>query len=112
MAITCKWEVVKGYIVQKESNLLVMYGGGNCTACICHDIKDKDGYTIHNLADFICDKEHLKRILSDESNHWRTYYQEVYLNGKYPDNWQIGKLISKQDIRVIYYTDNTCPFNQ
>lgn len=104
MAITCKWDCVmgkvscKGYAGEYD---LTLYGGGNVYAVFCFDEEDENGKKCHNLHDFIVDKDHLKRILTDE-NHYDDYHN-IRLNGAYPDTWQIAKLLVKHGHEVTIY---------
>ena len=94
MAITCEWKCVLGS-AKVNGETVTMYTGGNCTACIC--TKNKC------LADFICDIDHLKRILDKDGGHWKTNYSNIRLNGFYADAWKIAKELNKHGIEVKMY---------
>ena len=99
MAITCEWKCVLGSA--KINNVPVtFYTGGNCTACICAG--DENGKT---LADFICDIDHLKRVLGNDGGHWKRDYTEIRLNGFYKEAWKIAKELNKHGIEIIIYKE-------
>lgn len=97
MAITCLWSEIVG-TVKRNDIQYTMYGGGNVYACICYDYEE-DGEKYHQLADFICDKDHLKNILADPDNHYHEY-TDFTLNGSIKETWQIAKLLVKEGISV------------
>ena len=96
MAITCEWNCVLGS-AKVDGETVMMYTGGNCTACIC----TKNKY----LADFICDIDHLKRVLGKDGGHWKTGYSEIRLNGAWADAWKIAKELNKFGIEVVMYRE-------
>lgn len=111
MAITCEWKVIVGTVTHSPSETkLTMYGGGNVFACICQDSIDENGQGFHQLFDFICDKDHLERILSN-NNHYHEY-TDICLNSKYKEIWQIAKVLSKHGITVTIKSNDhfTKPF--
>lgn len=96
MAITCEWKCVLGN-AKVDDQIVTMYTGGNCTACICTAEKC--------LVDFICDIDHLKRVLGNDGGHWKTNYTEIRLNTAYKESWQIAKALTKFGIEVTMYKE-------
>lgn len=101
MAITCEWNVVVGTLKYKETPL-TLYGGGNVWACFCYEEVEKDGSISRTLADFIMDKEHLKRVLADPCNGYGDY-TDIRLNGDLTEAWHIAKLLVKHGHTVTMY---------
>lgn len=95
MAITCEWKHELGK-AKVNGIKVVMYTGGNCTACICTPKN-------HCLQDFICDIDHLKRILGDDGGHWKTDYTNIQLNGFYNEAWKVAKELNKHGIKITMY---------
>lgn len=105
MAITCQWNCKIGsvqYHGYRGDYELTLYGGGNVYAVFCYDYVDENGETNHVLNDFICDKDHLKRILADPENHYNDY-TEFKLNGAIAETWQIAKLLVKAGYNVTLF---------
>ncbi len=107
MAITCKWETIVGKVTCErwgETFQLTLYGGGNVYACFCFDSVDENGEKCHTLHDFICDKDHLKNILTNDADSY-SCYREWVLNGSIKETWQIAKLLVKYGHNVTIKTE-------
>lgn len=94
MAITCEWYAKLGTMYHDETGI-TGYTRGNCTAVFTYG-PDR------NLADFICNIEHFRRVLGDNGGHWKEY-KDIRLNGFFKEAWQIAKELNKQGIEFSMY---------